>query len=106
MKKIIIIVLILNSFLYANKVKLDKNTASAIQALINQWKAPKNTLGVITKIEMTIDNKGNMDYKVLNYSNNDKFDISIIKFLNNQKNIKYPYSKKGKRTIHIDFRGK
>jgi hypothetical protein len=59
----------------------------------------------LVKVYVTIDNKGNFNFNIIKYSKIIEIDNLLVKFLKEQRDIKYPVAKDNKqKTILINFK--
>lgn len=78
---------------------------SKINELLSSWLPNVSQGGLVANVIVTIDSKGNFNYRFVKYSGDDSFDNSLKDFLNEQTNISYPIPNNGSTvSISVDFK--
>jgi len=75
------------------------------QILWERWRPRLLEDGLVVKVLVMITNDGEFDYRIMRYSNDERFDESLKEFLNNQINENFPTHKiNTKVDIIINFK--
>ena len=105
MKRILITLLLLNSFSFAeNETMVINNEDSFYRLLMEQMQDIKIDYNLEIEVLITISENGVFSYKILKESDIQKFNEDIIIYLEEQTKIKYPTLKNKKKTTRATFK--
>ncbi len=101
-KKILITILML--FNLTNADEKINNYYEKIMDNLSAWEP----VGIKQKavIQITINEKGNFNYKFIKEADSKEFNDSLKFFLDKQKNIRYPIYKNQTKKLNVDFKTK
>ncbi len=78
---------------------------SKINELLSAWIPNVTQGGLVANVIVTINSKGNFNYRFVKYSGDDLFDNSLKSFLDEQVNLAYPIPNNGSTvSISVDFK--
>lgn len=87
--------------------KNDPYYSKIYEILASRWAPTALASNLEAKVLVIITSDGGFNYRFIKYSNDDRFDNSLKKFLDSQKNIPYPSHNKGAKTdIEVLFKSK
>lgn len=90
-----------------SKVQENDEYFSKVDELLNEFIPTTREINLIATVLVTISPNGKFDYRFIKFSKNDRFNIDLKAFLEQQKSIIYPIPKKGKTVrINVDFKSK
>lgn len=85
--------------------EFDEYYSEIQKMLIELWRPRAYSTNLKSKVLITITNSGKFDYRVLEKSNNSRFDSELIEALNKMRNIQFPPYQKGSKTdIDVIFK--